>query len=247
MIFTFVTSKEIYNQYSEKFGFRLEDLINNNSYAYSSLLHAITNIDVDHNALKIIKIYEGYEKYVNSLQTLCGNVENKYKNINQSIIKSIANIYEILSQEGNSSKSMTKAYDEALKAYNNYKSNSKELLGEVADTINLFSAYDYYKTESSFKKLSDMTFDVLIPVIGDKNCINYFSSLVDICKEIIKICVFRWNEEAGEYIQTLEKTVNNKSKSSYKELKGLIDASNICNESIDEVMTRLNEVRHKVK
>lgn len=244
---TFVTSKEIYNQYNEKFGFRLEDLINNNSYAYSGLLHAIANIDIDHNTSKIIKIYKGYEKYINSLQALCGNIENKYKNINRSMIKSIVNTYKILSQEGNSGKSMTKAYNETLKAYTNYKSNSKELLDEIADTINLFSAYDYYKTENSFKKLSNMIFDALIPCIEDQNCVNHFSSLVDICKEMTKVSAFRWNEEAEKYIQKLEELETGRLGGYYEEIEKLINASRQCNESIDEVMTHLNEVRNKVK
>ncbi len=231
------TNKITYNENSE---FSLQDLKNNNSYAYSGLLHLITVFDVEANSNRINQINEDLEKDLNSLLTLYVKFSNESDNIEQDI-----NSLETLLKERNSDKSkMEEACNEALEAYNNYTMKSRKLIDEIADTLNQFNAYDYYKTETSFKKLSDMTFDALIPCIKNKNCINYFSSLVDICKEMTKVSAFRWNEEAEKYIQTLEKLETDRLGGYYEEIKKLINASKQRNESIDKVMTRLNELRH---
>ena len=238
------TNKKTYN---ENFEFSLQDLKNNNSYAYSRLLHLITAFDVEANCEKINKINEDSEKNLKTLLTLYGKISNEGKKINKSTLKSIINILEILLKEGNSDKSIKKAYNKTIKAYNNYKIMSRKLIDEVADTLNQFNAYDYYKTETSFKKLSDMTFDALIPCVENKNCINYFSSLVDICKEMAKVSAFRWNEEAEKYILALEKLETDRLGGYYENIKGIIDASKQINKSTDDAMTRLNEIRHKIK
>ena len=225
--------------YNENFEFSLQDLKNNNSYAYSRLLHLITAFDVEANCEKINKINEDSEKNLKTLLTLYGKISNEGKKINKSTLKSIINILEILLKEGNSDKSIKKAYNKTIKAYNNYKIMSRKLIDEVADTLNQFNAYDYYKTETSFKKLSDMTFDALIPCVENKNCINYFSSLVDICKEMAKVSAFRWNEEAEKYIKALEKLETDRLGGYYENIKGIIDTSKQFNESLDKVITSL--------
>lgn len=159
------------------------------------------------------------------------------KNIDKYII-------ETFMREINRGESFTKAYNKINKYY---KIKSRKFIDEVADTLNQFNAYDYYKTETSFKKLSDMTFDALIPCIEDEDCVNYFSSLVDICKDMTKVCAFRWNEEAEKYIQKLEKLETGRLGGYYERIKEIIDVSKKYNESIDEVIIRLNEFRHEAK
>lgn len=225
--------------FNENFKFSLQDLKSNNSYAYSGLLHLIVNFDVEANCKRINKINEDLKINLNSLKALYGKISNESKNINKSTLKSIINILEILLKEGNSGKSIKKAYNKTIKAYNNYKMKSRKLIDEVADTLNQFNAYDYYKTETSFKKLSDMTFDALIPCVENKNCINYFSSLVDICKEMTKVSAFRWNEEAEKYIQAIEKSETDRLGGCYEDIKEIIGDSKQINKYVYDVMTRL--------
>lgn len=219
--------------FNKNFKVALQGLKNNNSYDYSRLLYLITIYDVEANYNRIEKIGKDTKKNINSLQVLY----NKMKNIDKYII-------ETFMREINRGESFTKAYNKINKYY---KIKSRKFIDEVADTLNQFNAYDYYKTETSFKKLSDMTFDALIPCIEDEDCVNYFSSLVDICKDMTKVCAFRWNEEAEKYIQKLEKLETGRLGGYYERIKEIIDVSKKYNESIDEVIIRLNEFRHEEK
>ena len=115
------------------------------------------------------------------------------------------------------------------------------------DTLDLLFTYNFIESELSYKRLSDSTLNVLIPIIASGENINYNSSLIDICRELIKVSVCRWYEDGDTYVKQLKKADQSRIQKSYRLIEEIVEAANSGKEGINERKKLINVLTRKIK
>ncbi len=227
---------------SIRFAFSSKDLVAGHTSAHTGMLHSIAGLDIRPHAENVLdkikkdnaNLNELFLSIIENLQVV--NANNFYLNYLKSILSKM--------KQGQSIKEAK-------------KQTLNQLIGGIdrqinrLDTLDLLFTYNFIEAELSYKRLSDSTLNVLIPIIASGENINYNSSLIDICRELIKVSVCRWYEDGDTYVKQLKKADQSRIQKSYRLIEEIVEAANIGKESVKErkklieVLTR--EIRQKAE
>lgn len=210
-------------------GFSTKDLEENNSFAYSGMLHMISGLDINPHAIKILDKLKEDNTHLASLRD---SVLKEIKVIN--VIDFYKSVFVKVSNG---------------QSFNDAKKNTlAQLKGGVDKQISRFSAldqmfvYNYIESEGSYKQLADAVLTTLTPIIKDGKCVNYNSSLIDICRELTKVSVCRWYEDGDKYVKELRDADDRRLKESYKLTEEIVMVVNDSKGSLELAKQQIREV-----
>ena len=222
-----------YYSYSEEgsslLNFSSIDLVDNNSFAYSGMLHLICGLDMYPHALKIIDKLKEDNAHLIELR--------------DSVLKEM-NVINVLDFY----KSVIAKMSNGQSFQNAKKNTLAQLKGGVDKQINRFNAldqmfvYNYIESEGSYKQLADTVLKTLIPIIKSGKCVNYNSSLIDICRELTKVSVCRWYEDGDKYVKDLKDADDRRLKESYKLTEDIVKVVNDSKGSLELAKQQIREV-----
>ena len=223
---------------SIRFAFSSKDLVAGYTSAHTGMLHSIAGLDIRPHAESVLdkikkdnaNLNELFLSIIDNLQVV--NANNFYLNYFKSILSKM-----------NQGKSIKEAKKQTL----------IQLIGGIdrqinrLDTLDLLFTYNFIESELSYKRLSDSTLNVLIPLIASGENINYNSSLIDICRELIKVSVCRWYEDGDTYVKQLKKADQSRIQKSYRLIEEIVEAANSGKEGINERKKLINVLTRKIK
>ena len=223
---------------SIRFAFSSKDLVAGYTSAHTGMLHSIAGLDIRPHAESVLdkikkdnaNLNELFLSIIDNLQVV--NANNFYLNYFKSILSKM-----------NQGKSIKEAKKQTL----------IQLIGGIdrqinrLDTLDLLFTYNFIESELSYKRLSDSTLNVLIPIIASGENINYNSSLIDICRELIKVSVCRWYEDGDTYVKQLKKADQSRIQKSYRLIEEIVEAANSGKEGINERKKLINVLTRKIK
>lgn len=220
--------------FNKKSSFSIKDLLDNKSSAYSELLHIIAILDMSPNAEYVFdRLKEDNIKSNNMLLSLKKDLkELTIENYLRSLIKKLLK-------------------GESIKEANEEITN--QIVGGLRKRFNAVDSLqksmflqNYLEAEFSYKQLSDMTLNTLIPIIEEGFCVNHNGSLIDICRELTKINVCRWYGEGESYVERLEKADSIRINDSYKLIREIIHQKKINENNIETITNIINNSLNKV-
>lgn len=213
--------------------FSTKSLSDNSSVAYSNMLHLIAGIDMKPHAEIIIEKLKDDNSQLNDLLVSVLNEIN------------VINIFEVL-------KSISMKVSKGMSFDVAKKKTIQQMIGGAINQIGRFDdldqlfMYNYLESEVSYKILADTTLLVLLPIIESGKSINYNSSFVDICRELTKVSVCRWNEDGDNYAMRLKKADDRRQEESYKLIEDIVEAVNNNKESLIIVKQKVKEITNNL-
>ena len=191
-----------------EYEFSTDYLIEGKSYAYSGMLHVISGVDILNNKSVLInKLKEELER-LNSLN----------KSLQEQRERLIYKAKYVSRKMGKGQITKDEALSTAIKIIEEY-----ERVGEYSD----WTSAIFKKAEVSYKQLSDTVLNVLMPMIEDEKYANYSGSLIDICRELIKVGINRGYEDALLNADKLKERDSIRLNDSYKDVKLMQQNRNI--------------------
>lgn len=186
---------------------------NNYSSTYSKMLHLLSAYDMVKHAPMVI---DGLKSDAIHLQECNDSVLKDIGTLN------ISNFIQSILVKVNSGKS----YDEALKqALQQLDGGIKKRLNKYDELQNMF-AYNYLKSEVSFKQLADKVQGTLLPIINDRDKTTiYKSSMCDICREMANISMCRWYEDCEKYVDSIKQAETNMLNNHYRYTEAIVSAT----------------------
>lgn len=219
---------------NKKYSFTIKDLLDNKSSAYSELLHIIAILDMYPNAEYV---YDRLQEDIIKLNNMQLFLKRDLKELTrENYLRSL--IKKLLKSE-----SIKEANEEI----------TNQIVGGLRKRFNTVDALqksmffqNYLEAEFSYKQLSDITLNTLIPIIEEGFCVNHNGSLIDICRELAKINVCRWYGEGESYVKRLEKADSVRINDSYKDIREIINKKNKLDEMTNTIKNSLNKVNRDI-
>lgn len=222
------------NMNKDVLSFSVKDLLDNKSFAYSEFLHIIALLDMYPNAEYVLeRLKEDNVKSTDMLFLLIKSLReltmvNYFKSLNYKLLKGA---------------SIKEANEEII---NQITGGLRKRLNDVDSLQKSKILINYFKAEFSYKELSDMTLNTLIPIIEEGVCVNHNGSLIDICRELTKINVCRWYGEGESYVDRLEKADSVRINDSYKLIRQIINQKKINENNIEAMKSLIDDALNKV-
>lgn len=207
--------------------FSNQNLEENNSFAYSSMLHMISRLDIVQHTAKISdKFQEDKAHLANFIDSLLKVKKNKEieKEIEYEFLSSLVDSLKLGNDKEKRSAFFTilrnwpKDSDE--RPSKDTEKNAIALLKNGADRQTSYPSA-LFESELSCKQLVDTVLATLTPIIGNDKCINYNSSLIDICCELIQVGVCRWHEDSDKFVKELRAADNRRLDKFYRPMEEL--------------------------
>ena len=223
---------------SINYAFSSRDLVAGYSSAHTGMLHAIAGLDIHPHAENILdkiqkdnsNINELFHSIMNNLQAVNPNLF--YINYLNSVLSKISKGQSVKEAKKHSLNQLIGGIDRQINRL---------------DTLELLFTYNFIESELSYKRLSENTLKALIPIITSGENVNYNSSFVDICRELIKVSVCRWYEDGNNYVKQLKEADQSRIQKSYRLIEEIVKAANTGKEYIKENKEKIEALTKDIK